>query len=100
MEHHFEYAVRRSAGPRQSGAMTTRPTHMPPVLNGKNMITRAFASAATATVGAVISACNAHAEPPRFPDFGGYTPVNGADYEVNASTPGIPAFVGVLLPPD
>ena len=80
--------------------MTTRPTHMPPFLNGKNMITRAFASAATATVVAVISACNAHAEPPRFPDFGGYTPVNVADYEVNASTPGIPATEVFFVTPD
>jgi hypothetical protein len=80
--------------------MTTRLTHMPPSLDGKNMITKAFASAATAMVVAVISACNAHAEPPRFPDFGGYTPVNVADYEVNASTPGIPATEVFFVTPD
>lgn len=63
------------------------------------MITKAFVVAA-AVVAAVGSACSAHADPPPFPDLGGYTPVNVADYQVDASTPGIPATQVFFLTPD
>ncbi|WP_142239537.1 hypothetical protein [Mycobacterium sp. ST-F2] len=42
----------------------------------------------------------AWADPPTFPDMSRYAPVNSADYEVDASTPGIHATQVVFLTPD
>lgn len=64
------------------------------------MITKTLAVTAAVVTAAVISAGTAHADPPRFPDLSGYTPVNVADYEVDASTPGIPARRVLFLTPD
>jgi|KBSSwiStaDraftv2_1062776.scaffolds.fasta_scaffold882905_1 hypothetical protein len=43
---------------------------------------------------------SAWADPPTFPDLGHYTPANVADYEIDASTPGIHATQIVFLTPD
>lgn len=64
------------------------------------MISKALVASAVCTAAAVISACSAHADPPRFPDLGSYLPANAADYRVDASTPGIPATQVFFLTPD
>jgi hypothetical protein len=46
------------------------------------------------------SPARAHADTPRFPDLGGYTPANVADYEVDTTTPGIPSQAVFFLTPD
>lgn len=48
----------------------------------------------------VTSACSAHADPPRFPDLGGYIPVDAAEYAVGASTPGMPSAQVYFRTPD
>lgn len=62
------------------------------------MITKALAATAAVVV-AVVGACTAHADPPPFPDLSGYTPVNVADYQIDGSTPGIPATQVFFLAP-
>lgn len=55
------------------------------------------------TVMAVLSVAaqpTAWADTPPFPDLNHYTPANVADYEVDASTPGIHATQVVFLTPD
>lgn len=65
------------------------------------MITKAFAAALAApAITAVLGACTAHADPPAFPDVASYAPVNVADYELDASTPGIPAAQVFFVTPD
>lgn len=49
---------------------------------------------------AVTSACSAHADPPRFPDLGGYSPVDAAEYAVDAPTPGMPSTQVYFRTPD
>lgn len=53
------------------------------------MAAKTFAIGAGVLLVAATGACNAHAEPPRFPDVGSYTPVDVGDYAVDASTPGV-----------
>ena len=43
---------------------------------------------------------SASADTPQFPDLSHYTPANVADYEIDASTPGIHATQVVFLTPD
>lgn len=44
------------------------------------------------------SACTAHADPPHFPDFGSYTPVNPRDYEMAGPNSGRPEpLVGIYF---
>lgn len=58
-------------------------------------------SFAVGVVGTVaLSACTAHAEPSKFPDMSGYTPVNIADYRIDMTTPGHPSSGIYFLTPD
>ncbi|AYE99659.1 hypothetical protein C0J29_32365 (plasmid) [Mycobacterium paragordonae] len=63
-------------------------------MTGKTLI------AAGAVVVAVLSGCTAHAEPSKFPDLSGYTPVNIADYRIDMTTPGHPSSEIYFLTPD
>jgi hypothetical protein len=51
---------------------------------------------------AVLSACNASAEPhnSRFPDLSGYTLANIADYRIDTTSPGMPSSGTYFLTPD
>lgn len=62
-------------------------------MTGKTLI------AAGAVVVAVLSGCTAHAEPSKFPDLSGYTPVNIADYRIDMTTPGHPSSEIYFLTP-
>ncbi len=57
-------------------------------------------AAAGAVLTAAITACTAHAEPSKFPDLSGYTPVNIADYRIDTTTPGMPSSQIFFLTPD
>lgn len=57
-------------------------------------------AAAGAVLTAAITACTAHAEPSKFPDLSGYTPVNIADYRIDTTTPGHPSSGTYFLTPD
>lgn len=50
----------------------------------------AFAAAIT------VGACVAHADPPPFPDIGGYAPVNPAEYAVTYPNSGRPTPLEVM----
>lgn len=64
------------------------------------MIAKSFAVTTGVLVAVVTSACSAHADPPRFPDLGGYSPVDAAEYAVDASTPGMPSTQVYFRTPD
>jgi hypothetical protein len=51
---------------------------------------------------ALVSACNAHAEPPAFPDMSGYAQVDPKDYGVQSENPGrpYPLTLTFFLTPD
>jgi len=66
------------------------------------MLTKSLvAVSATLAIG-MLSACNAHADPPAFPDLGSYTPANVQDYTVVGPNSGRPEpLAGVyFLTPD
>ncbi|WP_369830205.1 hypothetical protein [Mycobacterium sp. E1747] len=50
----------------------------------------------------MVSACNAQADPPSFPDLSGYAPVNPADYAITYPNSGRPTPIQVVafLTPD
>lgn len=65
------------------------------------MIVKTLVAAAAGVASAlVIAAPRAPADPVRFPDMSGYIPVNAHDYEMDASTPGMPATQVFFLTPD
>jgi hypothetical protein len=49
---------------------------------------------------AVSNACNAHADPPPFPDISSYASVNASEYAVTVDTPGISHTETFFLSPD
>jgi hypothetical protein len=59
-----------------------------------------LAIATTPLLAGVASLPESHADTPKFPDMSKYTAVNVADYEVDASTPGIQATMVMFLTPD
>ena len=64
------------------------------------MIAKSFTAGAGVLVVAVVSACSAHADPPKFPDIGSYEPVDVSDYALDASTSGMPAIQVYFETPD
>lgn len=64
------------------------------------MIAKRCVVAAIAASLTVLSVALASAEPPKFPDFSGYTPVDIADFRIDTTTPGVPANTVIFLTPD
>lgn len=59
-------------------------------VGGAGVMARTFVAGVSIVAAAVMSAYNAHAEPPKFPDVGSYPPVDISDYAEDVSTPGMP----------
>ena len=64
------------------------------------MIFRMFATTVGIFAAALVSACSANAEGPKFPDLEDYVPVDSSEYAVDASTPGMPATQVYFRTPD
>jgi hypothetical protein len=65
------------------------------------MVVKTLTGIAALVGAALLGACTAHADPPRFPDLSGYTPVNVKDYEISVPNPGRPPDQTVyFLTPD
>lgn len=64
------------------------------------MIQKVFAASVLVT--AMISACNAQADPPSFPDLSGYAPANPGDYAISYPNSGrtTPLQVVAFISPD
>jgi|KBSSwiStaDraftv2_1062776.scaffolds.fasta_scaffold11275_4 hypothetical protein len=67
---------------------------------GQPVIAKTTIAAAITAGVAAFCATPAHADPPRFPDLGGYMPVSAADYTIDTTSPGIPSNSVVFLTPD
>ncbi|WP_142253742.1 MULTISPECIES: hypothetical protein [unclassified Mycobacterium] len=59
-----------------------------------------MAAVAAGVMSVYLSACTAQADSPKFPDISGYVPVNAQEYEIDTSTPGMPAGQVFFLTPD
>lgn len=65
------------------------------------MIAKTFTVTAGMLAAALLNACTAHAEPPKFPDISGYAPVNAQDYQIAFDNPGRqPTRTDYFLSPD
>lgn len=65
------------------------------------MIVRRLASIGAFAGAALLGACTAHADPPRFPNLSSYAAVNAADYAIDVPNPGRPPLQTVyFLTPD
>lgn len=64
------------------------------------MLSKTLTAAAGIIIAAAATSCTAHAEPVKFPDISGYTPVNPQDYAIDTSSPGIPSTGTYFLTPD
>jgi hypothetical protein len=65
------------------------------------MIVKKLASVTTLVGTIFLGACAAHADTPRFPDLGGYAPVDAKDYTIDVPNPGRPSLPTVyFLTPD
>lgn len=65
------------------------------------MLTRALCTAIVILTTSLLTACDGHAEPLKFPDLSGYTPVDIANYEIAFDNPGRqPTRTDYFLSPD
>jgi hypothetical protein len=64
------------------------------------MLAKTLAGAAGVLTTVVVGGCNAHADPPSFPDIAGYPPVNAGDYAITIDTPGISHTETYFLSPN
>ena len=64
------------------------------------MIAKTLAITAGVFTVALVSACTAHAGPPKFPDISDYTAVDASDYAMDTTTPGHPSMGTYFRTPD
>ena len=64
------------------------------------VITRVLAVAAGVASTLLFSACEAQAEPSKFPDISGYAPVDISEYGIDTTSPGVPSSQVFFLTPD